>query len=145
MADLHVRPFSSCPQWRNDPALIARILFASPEPPAQYNPLYGAVRDLLVLGVPYEQIVEGIRGSNTRASEQICWALPLIRDHFAGVSPAFYQTIDKRYYPVGRGLMSIRAAMIYGVGVNFISCSVSGGRIRLPRTAIAFAPWSMKS
>jgi hypothetical protein len=43
--------------------------------------------------------------------------LPLIRDHFAGVAPDFFQSVDRRYYPVGRGLMiPFEPPMIYGVG-----------------------------
>jgi hypothetical protein len=106
--------------WRNDPALIARVLvrLALKPPRFNYNPLYGAVRDLLVLGVPYDQVVEGIRRTRrTSVRNNLLSVLPLIRDHFAGVSPDFYQTIDKRYYPVGRGLMvPFEPPMIYGVG-----------------------------
>jgi hypothetical protein len=43
--------------------------------------------------------------------------LPLIRDHFSGVAPDFFQAVDRRYYPVGRGLMvPFEPPMIYGVG-----------------------------
>jgi hypothetical protein len=106
--------------WRNDSGLIARVLvrLALNPPRFNYNPLYGAIRDLLVLGLPYEQVVEGIRRIR-RASvrNNLLSVLPLIRDHFAGVSPDFYQTIEKRYYPVGRGLMvPFEPPMIYGVG-----------------------------
>lgn len=43
--------------------MIARVLvqLVLDPPRFSYNPLYSAVRDLLVLGVPYEQVVEGIR------------------------------------------------------------------------------------
>lgn len=85
-------------------------------PRFNYNPLYDAVRDLLVLGVSYEQVTEGIRRI-TRATvrENFLSVLPLIWDHFAGVSPDFYQTVEKRYYPVGRGLMvPFDPPMIYG-------------------------------
>jgi hypothetical protein len=106
--------------WRDDPAVIARILvrLAINPPRFSYNPLYSAVRDLLVLGVPYDQIVEGIRRIKRESvRNNLLGVLPLIRDHFAGVSPDFYQTIDKRYYPVGRGLMvPFEPPMIYGVG-----------------------------
>lgn len=121
MADLHVPSVQHLARnWRNDPALIARILvrLALNPPHFNYNPLYSAVRDLLVLGVPYEQIVEGIRRIKRESvRNNLLSVLPLIRDHFAGVSPDFYQTIDKRYYPVGRGLMvPFEPPMIYGVG-----------------------------
>ncbi len=121
MADLHVPSVQHLARnWRNDPALIARILvrLALNPPHFNYNPLYSAVRDLLVLGVPYEQIVEGIqRIKRESVRNTLLSVLPLIRDHFAGVSPDFYQTVDKRYYSVGRGLMvPFEPPMIYGVG-----------------------------
>ncbi|MBN8948945.1 MAG: hypothetical protein J0H94_21140 [Rhizobiales bacterium] len=107
--------------WRDEPAAIARLLvrLALNPPRFNYNPLYLAVRDLLVLRVPYEQVAEGIRRKvkNEKVRNNLLSVLPLIRDHFAGVSPDFYQTIDKRYYPVGRGLMvPFEPPMIYGVG-----------------------------
>ena len=48
--------------WRDDPIVIAEVLVRLVQNPPRfnYNPLYLAVRDLLVLGVPYEQVVEGI-------------------------------------------------------------------------------------
>jgi len=106
--------------WRYDPAVIAKVLvkLALDPPRFSYNPLYLAVRDLLVLQVPYDQVVEGIkRIKRERVRNNLLSALPLIREHFAGITPDFFQTIGKRYYPVGRGLMiPFEAPMIYGVG-----------------------------
>lgn len=106
--------------WRDSPETIARALvrLALNPPRFNYNPLYSAVRDLLVLNVPYEQVVEGIRRiKRERVRENLLGVLPLIRNHFEGVAPDFYQTIDKRFYPVGRGLMvPFEPPMIYGVG-----------------------------
>lgn len=106
--------------WRANPAIIARILvrLVLDPPRFSYNPLYSAVRDLLVLGVPYDQVVEGIRRIKRESvRNNLLGVLPLIRDHFAGITPDFYQTIEKRYYPVGRGLMvPFEPPMIYGVG-----------------------------
>jgi hypothetical protein len=121
MADLRVPTVQHLARnWRNDPTLIARVLvrLALNPPRFNYNPLYSAVRDLLVLSVPYDQVVEGIRRiKREKVRNNLLSVLPLIRDHFAGVSPDFYQTIDKRYYSVGRGLMvPFEPPMIYGVG-----------------------------
>jgi hypothetical protein len=106
--------------WNGDPAVIARALvrLALNPPLFNYNPLHSAARDLLVLGVHYDQVVEGIRRmKREKVRENLLGVLPLIRDHFAGVSPDFCQSIDKRYYPVGRGLMvPFEPPMIYGVG-----------------------------
>jgi hypothetical protein len=105
--------------WRDDARTVAKALvrLALNPPRFNYNPLYGAVRDLLVLQVPYEQVEEGIRRirrEGVRAN--LLGVLPLIRDHFAGVAPDFFQTIERRYYPVGRGLMvPFEPPMIYGV------------------------------
>jgi hypothetical protein len=72
----------------------------------------------LVLHVPYDQVAEGIRQiERPSVRENLLSVLPLIHDHFAGVSPNFYQVIEKRFYPVGRGLMvPFEPPMIYGVG-----------------------------
>jgi hypothetical protein len=106
--------------WRNNSALIACVLIrlALNPPRFNYHPLYSALRDLLVLGVAYDQVVEGIRRiRRVSVRNNLLSVLPLIRDHFAGVSPDFYQTIEKRFYPVGRGLMvPFEPPMIYGVG-----------------------------
>lgn len=106
--------------WRGDPNLIMKILvrLATNPPIFNYNPLFSAVRDLLVLGVPYEQVVEGIRKIKREdVRKNLLEVLPLIRDHFAGVAPDFFQAVDRRYYPVGRGLMvPFEPPMIYGVG-----------------------------
>lgn len=107
--------------WRDDPARISKLLIrlALNPPRFNYNPLYGAVRDLLILGVDYHQVVKGIarkvKPESTR--DNLLSILPLIREHFAGVSPDFYQSIEKRFYPVGRGLMvPFEPPMIYGIG-----------------------------
>lgn len=106
--------------WRDNSNDIARALvhLALNPPFFNYSPLYGAVRDLLVLDTPYEQVVEGIRRiKREKVRNNLLSVLPLIRDHFAGISPSFFQTPDKRFYPVGRGLMvPFEAPMIYGVG-----------------------------
>lgn len=121
MADLRVPSVQHLARnWRNSPAAIAKALvkLAIDPPRFSYSPLYGAVRDLLVLGIPYDQVVEGIRRiKREKVRENLLGVLPLIRDHFSGIIPSFYQTIEKRYYPVGRGLMvPFEPPMIYGVG-----------------------------
>jgi hypothetical protein len=106
--------------WQDDPSSIARALIRlviSP-PRFSYNPLYGAVRDLLVLRIPYDQVAKGFsKISRESVRNNLLGVLPLIRDHFDGVSPDFFQTVDKRFYPVGRGLMvPFEPPMIYGIG-----------------------------
>lgn len=113
--------------WRNDPLRVKRILvqLAQNSPTFNYDPLFGAVQDMLVFGHPYEQIAEGMRRGIRRADvrENFLGVLPLIRDHFKGVAPSFIQAVDRRYYPVGRGLMvPFQPPLIYG----------TGGRIHFP-------------
>lgn len=107
--------------WRDDPVRIKKLLvrLATNPPTFNYNPLFSAVRDLLVLNVPYEQVVEGIRRGIKRPTvrQNLLSVLPLIRDHFTGITPDFTQNIERRYYPVARGLMiPFEPPMIYGVG-----------------------------
>jgi hypothetical protein len=107
--------------WRDDPVRVKNVLIrlATNPPRFNYNSLIAAVTDLFVLHVPYDQVVAGIkRGVKLEAvRENLLGVLPLIRDHFAGVSADFYQSIDIRYYPVARGLIvPFEGPMIYGVG-----------------------------
>ncbi len=106
--------------WRPDSNMIKKILvrLATSPPTFSYNPLFSAVRDLLVFGVSYEQVVEGIRKIRRMGvRKNLLGVLPLIRDHFAGVAPDFFQAVDRRYYPAGRGLMvPFEPPMIYGIG-----------------------------
>ena len=107
--------------WRDDPQQIKRILVSLAEngPTFNYNALFGAVRDMLVFGQPYTEIIEGIRRGVKRADvrDNLLGVLPLIRDYFDGVSPTFVQAVERRYYPVGRGLMvPFDPPLIYGEG-----------------------------
>jgi len=106
--------------WREDPLWIMRLLVRLAENPPRlnYNPLFSAVRDMLVLGVPYEQIVKGVYWGVQRPDvrDNFLGVLPLIRDYFAGVSPTYIQTVQRRYYPAGRGLLiPFEPPLIYGV------------------------------
>lgn len=105
--------------WRNDPQQIKRLLVSLVEngPTFNDNALFGAVRDMLVFGQPYAEIAEGIRRGVKRADvrENLLGVLPLIRNYFDGVNPTFVQGVERRYYPVGRGLMvPFDPPLIYG-------------------------------
>ena len=111
--------------WRSTPERICRKLVSLAESPPSfnYNPLFGAVRDMLVFNQPYDEIVEGVRRHIKRSDvrENLLGVLPLIRDHFAGVSPDFVQAIDRRYYSIGRGLrVPFDPPLLYGVGGKLI-------------------------
>lgn len=107
--------------WHSDPARIQKDLvrLVNNPPTFSYNPLFGAVRDMLVLHVPYDQIVEGIkRGVKRKSAQDILLAvLPLIREYVDGLAPDFVQQVERRYYPVGRGLMvPFEPPLVYGIG-----------------------------
>ncbi|HWX65717.1 MAG TPA: hypothetical protein VNZ27_04730 [Rhodanobacter sp.] len=105
--------------WQPDSGAIKKVLIGLTKhgPTFSYDPLYGAVRDLLLLKVPYEQVVEGIRRGIKREDvrENFLGVMPLIREHFEGVSANFVQSVAQRFYPVGRGLLvPFQPPLIYG-------------------------------
>ncbi|WP_156398430.1 hypothetical protein [Caulobacter sp. Root1455] len=78
---------------------------------------------MLLFGIPYEQIVQGINSAVKRkeVSKNFLDILPLIREHFLDVSPSFIQSVDRRYYPAGRGLMvPFDVPIIYGDGARIV-------------------------
>lgn len=106
--------------WHPDPARITRTLVGLTKhgPTFSYAPLYDAVRDLLRLHVPYEQVLEGIvRGTGQKdVRERFLSVMPLIRQYFDGISPAFVQDVTRRLYPIGRGLaIPFDPPLIYGL------------------------------
>jgi hypothetical protein len=95
--------------------LLVRL--AENPPRLNYNPIFSAVRDYLVLDVPYDQIVRGIRFgvSRTDVRDNFLGILPLIQDHFGGIRPDFYQLVQRRYYSAGKELMiPFDPPLIYG-------------------------------
>ena len=105
--------------WRSDALQVKRQLvrLAQNSPTFNYDPLFGAVQDMLVFGQPYEQIVEGMRRGVKRPNvlKNYLGVLPLIRDHFDGLAPVFVQTVDRRYYPVSRELrVPFQPPLIFG-------------------------------
>lgn len=105
--------------WHPSPERISRRLIALVQnsPTFSYEPIFAAVRDMLVLGISYETIVKAMRRAIRRADvlENFLGLLPLIRDHFSGVSPTFVQAVSRRFYPVGRDLLvPFDPPLIYG-------------------------------
>jgi hypothetical protein len=106
--------------WRPEPQRVKRSLIELAEntPTFNYNALFGAVRDMLMFHQPYDEIVEGIKRGIKRQDvrENLLSVLPLIRDYFDNVSPAFVQAVDRRFYPVGRDLLvPFDPPIIYGL------------------------------
>ena len=108
--------------WRDTPDGVRRKLVALATHPPQfsYDPLFAAVCDMLVFGVPYAQVVEGIRRAEKRpwVRELLIEALPLIGSHFAGIEPdGPPRRVARRYYPLARDiLIPFEAPLEYSVG-----------------------------
>ena len=106
--------------WNQDPNWIGRVLvrLVQKPPTFSYELLFRLARDLLRLGVAYPDIlraVQNIKRSDLRA--RFLEVLPLLRDHFDGIQPDYFQDIEPRLYAVGRGLMvPFAPPFIYGVG-----------------------------
>lgn len=84
-----------------------------------YNPLYGAVEDLLYFKQPVDEICLGLKRkvSRPKVLKNFLEVVPLLADHFDQITPDFVQAVDRRYYPVGQGLMvPFDPPLIYGVG-----------------------------
>lgn len=100
MAELRVPTLQHLARnWRLNPQLTAKALVRLAENPPRfnYNPLYGAVRDLLILGAPYEQVEAGLRKiKREKVRNNLLSILPLVRDHFAGLHPDFFQVVVNR-------------------------------------------------
>lgn len=106
--------------WHQNPDVIKnRLIRLVRKPPTfNYESIFSAVEDLLLLRLPYEQVIEGIRRGTRRADvrDNLLGLLPLVRDYFLDVAPDFYQSIARRYYPAGRGiLVPFDSPLIYGV------------------------------
>lgn len=108
--------------WRSTPDGVRRKLVALAKRPPQfsYDPLFSAVRDMLVLGVPYEQVVEGIRRAEKRpwVRELLIEVLPLIGNHFAGIEPdGPPRRVARRYYPLAQDIkIPFEAPLEYSIG-----------------------------
>jgi hypothetical protein len=106
--------------WRNDPERISNVLveLVRNPPTFNYDPLFGALRELIVLGASYEQVEVGLRLRVKRpvVLKNMLEVLRLMRDHFDGLRPDFVQAVAPRYYPLGRGLLiPFAPPLIYGV------------------------------
>lgn len=107
--------------WRETPEMTQRGLvnLVNNPPIFNYNALFKAVDDLLILNVPYDQVVNGIRMKVSREGvrNNFLGVLPLIRDHFEGINPDYVLRMDRSFYPAGRDLLiPFEPPFIYGVG-----------------------------
>lgn len=107
--------------WRSDPLLVKKILvgLAKNSPTFSYGAIFVAVRDMLALGMSYEQVRKGIIAGVKRPDvlKNFLELLPLINHYFKGTSPDFVQSVGRRYYPVSRDLMvPFEPPLVYGLG-----------------------------
>jgi hypothetical protein len=109
--------------WHEDPQCIKRTLINLVDhgPTFSYAPLYDAVRDLLVLHLPREQIKVGLeRTKQEIARKSYSEILPLVYEHFDGIKPTFVQAVAPRFYPVSRDLMvPFQPPLVYGAKGRF--------------------------
>jgi hypothetical protein len=107
--------------WQESPKKVEKTLVRLAENPPifNYNRVYSAVEDLLLLNVPVDQVVEGIKRAEKREglADNFIEIIKLIHDHFLSISPAFVNKVSTRSYSVGRSLMvPFTPPLIYGIG-----------------------------
>lgn len=116
--------------WAEDSDQIAKALVRlfDNSPTFNYNAVFSAIRDLLVLGVPFEDIKRGIKEKIGREQvrDNYLEILELVRTHFDGEVPDFVNSVSPRHYPLARSengkLLSIpfTAPMVYGIGGRLV-------------------------
>jgi hypothetical protein len=104
--------------WRESPALIQRTLvdMAHNPPLFTYEPLQTAIRDMLVLGVPYRQVEEFVRRAERRPNfaQTLLEILPLAQAHLEGIKLDGFQEVAPRAYLVARDVtIMFRPPLIY--------------------------------
>ncbi len=108
--------------WHPTPGGVAKRLIAvATRPPRfSYEALFGAVRDMLVLGASYEQIYAGIERAEKREGvrKNLLEVMPLLRAHFATIDlDGPPSAVARRYYPLARDiLIPFEAPLEYSVG-----------------------------
>lgn len=111
--------------WNNSSDLVRRewVRLAKSPPQFSYDPLFGAIRDLLVLKIPYEQVEKGIKMGVKRewVRNLLLEVLPLIQNHFDSIHPDFPpQEVAVRYYFIDRDLkIPFKPPLMFAVGGQF--------------------------
>lgn len=106
--------------WRDSPELVHRSLVntALHPPRFSYELLHIAIRDMMLLGVSYERVVEFVRLKEKRTAyaKTLLETLPLIREHLGEITPDFFQGVAPRHYPIAQDIMiPFQPPCIYGV------------------------------
>jgi hypothetical protein len=111
--------------WRDSPERTSKALIniARGRPIFSYAPLHVAIREMLVFGVPYHQVVECIRRAEKRTeyAALLLEILPMIQQHLNGVSPEFFQDVAARFYPLAPDIrIPFQPPVVYGTGGQLI-------------------------
>ncbi len=126
--------------WRDSPERTRKVLInnARSRPIFSYAPLHVAIREMLVLGVPYHQVVEFVRRAEKRADFAIILLeiLPIIRRHLDGVSPDFFQDVAPRSYALApiSSSRSSRRSYTASVGSSLCHGASSGAKVPWPES-----------
>lgn len=107
--------------WNPDPVAIARTLVAltKSSPTFSYSPLYDAVRDMCLFGIPEKDIIDGFkqRISRPQVRDNFVGLMPLIANYFRDERPAFFHDVAPRIYPVSRNVhIPFSPPFFYGRG-----------------------------
>ena len=94
-----------CKHWANDESQIAKSLIRLKENPPlfSYHSLNKGLYDILVLGVPSDQVARGIasKAKTAAIASSLLEILPIAEKHFRDVAPCHYLKIDTKNYRVG--------------------------------------------
>lgn len=111
--------------WSPDPRVVEKKLVdvALNPPWMTYNPIHGYIRDVTQFGVPLHQVLYAIeqkvkKESTKRSFKEI---ITLVSSYFDEVRPDFVNSVSRRYYPIGPGiLVPWDMQLLYGVGGKLV-------------------------
>lgn len=106
--------------WAPTPNEVKKnlIKLAMHPPTFSYESLFGLMRDMLVYGIAYEELVHGVKEKIKREDVRANYLdiLALARTHFYSFTPNYVHEVSTRQYPIGRGLsVPFRPPFVYGV------------------------------
>lgn len=108
--------------WAETPDGVRKKLvnLAKRPPQFSYEPLFAAVRDMLVFRVTHGEVIEGIRRAEKRkwVQDLLVEVLPLIGEHFSVIEPdSPPRRVARRFYPLARDIMiPFEAPLEYSIG-----------------------------
>lgn len=95
--------------WHASPERVCKKLVRLYEnPPAiSYAALAGAIHDRFVYRQPLDEILNGLKRSKAGAEhiKDLTQIMALIDDHFGLIDVRYFNSVSRRFYPVGRGLL----------------------------------------